>query len=85
MHNYLNTDLLLHTKLFLLKSGNLTIEKNTRRLVPESVWKILHSYFPKAPEFVKTTEPCNLCRVSSFLNNLLANVTRIFYILFKLF
>ncbi|VVC42411.1 Ubiquitin specific protease, conserved site,Ubiquitin specific protease domain,Ubiquitin-related [Cinara cedri] len=42
--------------------GNLTIENNTRRLVPDSVWEILHSYFPKAPEFAKNTEPCNLCR-----------------------
>lgn len=41
--------------------GNLTIENNTRRLVPEVVKSILHSYFPKAPIFANDIEPCNIC------------------------
>ncbi|XP_026813170.1 ubiquitin carboxyl-terminal hydrolase 48-like isoform X1 [Rhopalosiphum maidis] len=41
--------------------GNLTIENNTRRLVPEVVKGILHSYFPKAPIFANDVEPCNIC------------------------
>lgn len=45
--------------------GNLTIESNTKRLVPEFVWKILHSYYPTAPVFYSDTEPCNQCRVST--------------------
>jgi len=51
------------TILFLI-TGNLTIETNTRRLVPEVVKGILHSYFPKAPIFANDIEPCNICRVS---------------------
>lgn len=55
--------------IYLYKSGNLTIEKNTRRLVPEVVWDILHSYFPKAPTFVIDIESCNMCRVSNTQDN----------------
>lgn len=43
----------------------MTIENNTRKLVPEIVWSILHSYFPKAPIFTNGIEPCNMCRVSN--------------------
>ncbi|XP_050532812.1 ubiquitin carboxyl-terminal hydrolase 48-like isoform X2 [Daktulosphaira vitifoliae] len=42
--------------------GNLSIEQNTMRLIPKSVWEILYSYFPKAPVFTKDTEPCRFCR-----------------------
>ncbi|XP_025414514.1 ubiquitin carboxyl-terminal hydrolase 48-like isoform X2 [Sipha flava] len=42
--------------------GNMTIENNTRKLVPETVWSVLHSYFPKAPIFTDGIEPCNMCR-----------------------
>lgn len=52
------------SNLFLLITGNLTIENNTRRLVPEVVKSILHSYFPKAPIFANDIEPCNICVVS---------------------
>jgi len=55
--------------IYLYKSGNLTIEKNTRRLVPEVVWGILHSYFPKAPTFFIDIESCNMCRVSNMQDN----------------
>jgi len=53
--------------LFLLITGNLTIENNTRRLVPEVVKGILHSYFPKAPIFANDVEPCNICLVSKII------------------
>lgn len=49
--------------------GQLTIEMNTRRLVPEIVWSIVHSYFPKAPTFVKEIESCNMCRVCNQYDN----------------
>jgi len=52
------------SNLFLSITGNLTIENNTRRLVPEVVKSILHSYFPKAPIFANDIEPCNICVVS---------------------
>ncbi|XP_050442355.1 ubiquitin carboxyl-terminal hydrolase 48-like [Adelges cooleyi] len=42
--------------------GDLTIEQNVKRLIPETVWNILHSYFPRAPIFNKEIEPCHYCR-----------------------
>ncbi|KAG8227309.1 hypothetical protein J437_LFUL004858, partial [Ladona fulva] len=41
--------------------GHLCSKDSNRRLVPESVWKILKSYFPTAPEFFSDAEKCSKC------------------------
>jgi len=42
--------------------GNMTIEKNTKRLVPEKVKNMFQTYFPKASLFVKETIQCHMCK-----------------------
>eukprot|EP00102_Acyrthosiphon_pisum_P021261 XP_016658471.1 PREDICTED: ubiquitin carboxyl-terminal hydrolase 48-like isoform X1 [Acyrthosiphon pisum] len=42
--------------------GNMTIEKNTKTLVPEKVKNMFQTYFPKASLFVKGAIQCHMCR-----------------------
>ncbi|CAN9512162.1 unnamed protein product [Ophioblennius macclurei] len=41
--------------------GGLSILETERKLVTPEVWTKLRKYFPKAPEFTQSTEPCPQC------------------------
>ncbi|XP_041639436.1 ubiquitin carboxyl-terminal hydrolase 48 isoform X2 [Cheilinus undulatus] len=41
--------------------GGLSILETERKLVSSEVWAKLREYFPKAPEFTKSQEPCQQC------------------------
>lgn len=45
--------------------GNLCVEENNRRLVPEEVWRMLKKYFPNVNEFTSDASPCGDCKVST--------------------
>lgn len=41
--------------------GGLRIVENERKLISTEVWSKLRTYFPNAPEFPQTQEPCQQC------------------------
>ncbi|CAH1732352.1 unnamed protein product [Aphis gossypii] len=48
------------------KHGNMTIEKDSKKLVPKEVIDIFQTYFPKVSWFDKSTLPCNMCKNIEF-------------------
>ncbi|XP_067138768.1 ubiquitin carboxyl-terminal hydrolase 48-like [Centruroides vittatus] len=47
----------------LCEHNNLSVDGNTRKLIPEKAWKIFKYYFPFAPEFSRNRDPCSLCLI----------------------
>ena len=46
--------------------GGLDPDSSCRKLIPESVWKILKTYFPGCPEFMKEAQICIDCQNNIF-------------------
>ncbi|XP_058857927.1 ubiquitin carboxyl-terminal hydrolase 48 isoform X3 [Acipenser ruthenus] len=46
----------------LCSHGGLCISETERKLVSTEVWNRLKVYFPKAPEFISSQEPCQKCQ-----------------------
>ncbi|ESO85194.1 hypothetical protein LOTGIDRAFT_130809 [Lottia gigantea] len=51
-----NTDLLCDNH------GNLSCDENTRKMIPEDVWKILYGYFPQSKQYTLDHPVCPQCQ-----------------------
>ncbi|KAK2157913.1 hypothetical protein LSH36_181g00016 [Paralvinella palmiformis] len=56
------TELQFNEDLLCEEHGNLSIDENCRRLVPDDIWNRLKLYFPYAAEFPSESEPCYKCK-----------------------